>query len=93
MAKDYVGVVKWFSKEKGYGFILWDVSTVEENAPVWLMDTVNGKTKVKIFEGIAQIMVHISNTVNLKPLTEGQEVVFQFKNGKFGAMADKVKSL
>lgn len=88
---EYTGIVKWFSKEKGYGFIMWDVSTLEDNPPAWLNDTVNGKTKVKIFEGIAQIMVHISNTVKLKPLTENDTVTFEFKNGKFGAMADKVR--
>lgn len=87
---EYTGIVKWFSKEKGYGFIMWDVSTLEANPPSWLEDTVKGKTKVKIFEGIAQIMVHISNTVKLKPLNEGDMVSFTFKNGKFGAMADKV---
>lgn len=91
MEKGYVGTVKWFSKEKGYGFLMWDVSTVDANAPSWLNDTINGKTKVKIFEGIAQVMVHISNVVNGKPLNEGDNVNFEFKNGKFGAMADKVR--
>lgn len=87
----YNGIVKWFSKAKGYGFIFFDTATVAPEAPSYVKDMATGKTKVKVYDGIAQVMVHITETEGMKPLSENEPVSFVFKKGIHGALTSDVR--
>lgn len=87
----YTGIVKWFSKEKGYGFLFFDVSTINPDAPEYIKEIASGSTKVKVYDGIAQVMAHITEVEGMKYLNEGELVTFDFRKGKHGALASNIK--
>lgn len=67
------GTVKWFSNEKGYGFISPDSKDGSRNG----------------HEGQKDVFVHITavHSANMKTLSEGQRVSFELENGHNGKVS------
>jgi cold shock CspA family protein len=85
----YTGIVKWFNtNKKGFGYILFDITNIEDSAPQFVKDIAEKKTKTKVYDKIAEIYFHITGIAETeKSLLPETPVSFQFKKGEQGAMA------